>query len=149
MQMNMLTYKDKIWVQIKQLEDNLNALYRPLGEKFSLGPVELRVLTELRSKQKLTMGELAKRIAITGTNLSPVCKKLERSGLIVRERNPDDERKVEVYISEEGWSILKKCEETIQERHKKLPQPNREDFENLLTSLANINRYIKELNSKC
>jgi DNA-binding MarR family transcriptional regulator len=49
-----------------------------------------------------SIGELAEALGITGSSTTTACKRLEKAGLVVRERQLADERMVRVSLTEEG-----------------------------------------------
>lgn len=49
-----------------------------------------------------SIGELAEGLGITGSSTTTACKRLEKAGMVVRERQLDDERMVHVSLTEEG-----------------------------------------------
>lgn len=49
-----------------------------------------------------SIGELADALSITGSSATTACKRLEKAGLVIRERQVNDERMVYVSLTEEG-----------------------------------------------
>lgn len=139
----MLRYTEEIWVQVKELEESLYELYKPLSNEFSLSIIGLRVLQKVKADGPLSMGKLAKSLFITGTNLSPLCKLLEKRNYLKRTRNRQDERVVEVCITAEGEAVTKECERQISEKIKRVPPLNKSDLEKLIYLLRNINLYFQ------
>lgn len=60
----------------------------------------------LQSKQPITVGELVKLLGIDQGNGSNMCKKLEKKGWVLRQRNPYDERVVLLSLTAQGEDIL-------------------------------------------
>jgi MarR family transcriptional regulator, organic hydroperoxide resistance regulator len=54
----------------------------------------------------LTVGALGERMRLDSGTLSPLLKRLERAGLVDRKRDPDDERRVRVALTETGRQRL-------------------------------------------
>lgn len=75
----------------------------------------------LQSKQPMTVGELVRLLGIDQGNGSNMCKKLEKKGWILRQRNPQDERVVLLSLTAQGEEILnhihaysqKKCKDVF------------------------------------
>jgi DNA-binding MarR family transcriptional regulator len=63
-----------------------------------------------------SIGELAGALGITGSSATTACKRLEKTGLVIRERQLDDERMVRVSLTEEGRTRV----ETWQQQRREL-----------------------------
>jgi DNA-binding MarR family transcriptional regulator len=63
-----------------------------------------------------SIGELADALGITGSSATTACKRLEKTGLVIRERQLDDERMVRVSLTEEGRTRV----ETWQQQRREL-----------------------------
>ncbi len=55
--------------------------------------------------QALSVGELGSRLRLDSGTLTPVLKRLEAMQLVVRRRDPADERRVLIGVTEEGWRL--------------------------------------------
>lgn len=66
-------------------------------------PPMLLLLRRLAATQGAsTVSELAHRVSLAPSTVSPMLKRLERRGLVHRERDPTDERRVIVVLTGEG-----------------------------------------------
>ena len=72
------------------------------------------VLLELNAApgRRLTMSELGTRAVLSRERISRVVDELERSGLVRRERNPDDKRSFYAVITADGRSRLRRAAPT-------------------------------------
>lgn len=50
-------------------------------------------------------GKLSRRVAIEGATMVRTLDRMERDGLVRRERNPRDRRQIQVFLTERGWSL--------------------------------------------
>lgn len=78
----------------------------PICQQYDVTPQQMYVLTELLEEPGQPAGQLSDRSGILRTNFSSVCHKLEERGLIRRVRNDRDRRAFELYITDEGRSLL-------------------------------------------
>ena len=53
----------------------------------------------------LTVGELGQRLRLDSGTLTPVLKRLEAAGHLVRRRDAGDERRVLLELTESGWAL--------------------------------------------
>ncbi len=79
-----------------------------LREQMSCGPVTMQQCTvlEVLSGGAHTMGGLAAQVAIHQSTLTRIVAKLERQGLVCRERPPDNQRTVVVQITDPGRQLF-------------------------------------------
>lgn len=76
---------------------------------YNLSVSQFAVLEALFHLGLLAQRDLAKKLLQSTGNISTVLKKLEKRGLISRERDPDDNRYMQVCITDAGTEILKRC----------------------------------------
>ena len=80
---------------------SLSRLLRP-GRNSGMTPQQYWLLRQLRRDGSLSIGELAQSLGITTGSVTVACKRLERAGLLTRERQLEDERIVQVALTERG-----------------------------------------------
>lgn len=79
----------------------LARLLRP-GRDSGMTPQQYWLLRQLRRDGSLSIGELAQALGITTGSVTVACKRLEKAGLLTRERQVEDERIVRVALTEQG-----------------------------------------------
>ena len=89
---------------------NVIALYRPLLEPMGLTHPQYLVMLALWERAPRSLGELASVLALDPGTLSPLLKRLERSGLITRKRVPGNERSLAVSLTDDGWALRARAE---------------------------------------
>ena len=67
-------------------------------------------------KKNQTVGELSQSTQILRSNITSVCKKMEKDGYLVRSRSLMDERVVRVSLTDKGTKIMETIGKTIAER---------------------------------
>jgi DNA-binding MarR family transcriptional regulator len=65
-------------------------------------PQQYWLLRHLRRAGPRNIGELADELGVTTASATMACKRLEKAGLVIRERQADDERIVQVALTEQG-----------------------------------------------
>ncbi|BCP53057.1 MarR family transcriptional regulator [Kaistia sp. 32K] len=83
-----------------------NRAYRPLLDKLGLTYPQYLVLLTLREHGDQTVGEIGARIFLESNTLTPLLKRLEAAGHLVRRRDTADERQVRVALTDQGRSLL-------------------------------------------
>jgi DNA-binding MarR family transcriptional regulator len=91
---------------LARLQTEVNRLDRLCAVAYRAGTAEdLQVLRLLRSAGSLRVGEIAARRASSVANISARLDRLEKRGLLTRERPPGDRRAVVAVLSEAGIEI--------------------------------------------
>ena len=65
-------------------------------------PQQFWLLRHLRRSGPLSIGELANALGVTKGSATMACKRLEKAGLLTRQRQANDERIVHVVLTEQG-----------------------------------------------
>lgn len=81
------------------------ALYRPLLDRLGLTYPQYLVMLVLWDRTSCTIKELGSALQLDSGTLSPLLKRMEAHDLVVRRRSVDDERRVEVTLTEKGWGL--------------------------------------------
>ncbi|NLG82103.1 MAG: winged helix-turn-helix transcriptional regulator [Bacilli bacterium] len=103
--MDNIDLKNIIWTYIRNITDNINLAVAPICDKYGLTLLQTRILMALLKLGKCTIGTLADEVSMAGTNISTMCKKLDKKGLLVRKREIRDERVVRVALTDKGKEI--------------------------------------------
>lgn len=69
-------------------------------------PPQLDALCHLREQPLLTMGELGQRMGLACSTATDLCDRMERNGLIVRERDRVDRRVIRLRITSRGEDVI-------------------------------------------
>jgi MarR family transcriptional regulator, organic hydroperoxide resistance regulator len=97
---------------VKALERYSRDVYRSYG---LTGP-QLWALKTLARRGPLSAGQLADALAVHQSSLSTLVQRLERRGLVRRERESDDRRFVRIALSERGGRVAADAPEAAQGR---------------------------------
>ena len=79
--------------------------YRPMLSELGLTYPQFLVLLVLWETDDCTVGELGERLMLDSGTLTPLLKRLERSELVERRRDPGDERRVRVRLTPAGHAL--------------------------------------------
>lgn len=80
----------------------MTAVYRPLLEPLGLTYPQYLVLTVLWERGPQPIGAIVERLEMDYGTISPLVKRLESHGLVRRVRSAQDERQVEVALTDDG-----------------------------------------------
>ncbi|ARI75719.1 MarR family winged helix-turn-helix transcriptional regulator [Halobacillus mangrovi] len=87
----------------------MTKLYRPLLADLNITYPQYLVLLALWETNPLTVKELGKRLYLDSGTLTPMLKRMETEGLLVRERSKEDERSVVVSLTIKGEEAEEKA----------------------------------------
>ena len=117
---------------------NVVALYRPVLAPMGLTHPQYLVMLALWQYAPVSVKELATLLELDSATLSPLLKRLEAAGLVRRERNPDDERRLMVTLTPAGREMQEKARD-IPERMMRLLGMDPEELRHLNAVLSRLN----------
>jgi MarR family transcriptional regulator, organic hydroperoxide resistance regulator len=79
--------------------------YRPWLDQLGLTYPQYLVLSVLWEGDDQTITAIASRLDLEPSTITPLVKRLEQAGHVVRRRNPSDERQVKVSLTDQGRAI--------------------------------------------
>lgn len=88
----------------------LNRAYKPLLEPFGLTYPQYLVMLVLWESDDLAVKEIGERLMLDSGTLTPLLKRLEATGYVVRRRASHDERQVIISLTDDGRALAKKAE---------------------------------------
>lgn len=83
--------------------------YKPLLDKIDLTYTQYIAMMVLWESKSIGVKELGKRLYLDSGTLTPLLKRLEGKGFLRRERSSQDERAVNINITEAGERLKKKA----------------------------------------
>ena len=83
----------------------MTKLYKPLLTRLGLTYPQYLVMLVLWEQDGMTVSELGERLFLDSGTLTPLLKRLEASGLLARERDAQDERRVRVTLTGPGRAL--------------------------------------------
>lgn len=83
--------------------------YKPFLDAIDLTYTQYIAMMVLWEMKQVNVSELGKRLFLDSGTLTPVLKKLEAKGYIKRERSAEDERVLNVTITEAGEALKEKA----------------------------------------
>ena len=83
----------------------MTGCYRPLLDELGLTYTQYAALLVLWEHESVTLGFLCAQLQLDTGTLSPLLKRPETQGLIVRRRRVEDERTVQLTVTAEGTAL--------------------------------------------
>ncbi|WP_299573959.1 MarR family transcriptional regulator [uncultured Shewanella sp.] len=79
--------------------------YRPLLDKLSLTYPQYLVMMVLWKESGISVKILGEKLYLDSGTLTPLLKRLELKGLVIRDRNKEDERVRVLHLTDEGQAL--------------------------------------------
>ena len=112
-------------------------VYNPLLKQIGLTYTQYLVLLALWEYGKTTVGELCRALYLDCGTLTPLLKKMEENGWVVRTRSKGDERVVNVSVTDAGWKMREQVKDLPEQVGGCIAMP-REDLYTLYTLLRRL-----------
>lgn len=141
--------KDEIWLLARAIAEGLEDTLAPAAAESGLTLTQARLLICCAHQPDLTAGELSRRTGIAAANISSMCKRLERDGLLQRLRDPQDERLVHIRLTERGEAAMQAMDAAIAARYgRALGEEDPEELAQIMAGLQKLGALLKRLNRK-
>lgn len=83
----------------------MTKVYKPLLQALGLTYPQYLAMLVLWERDAITVGEISARLLTDPGSLTPLLKRLEADGLLDRVRSKEDERVVQLYLTERGKAL--------------------------------------------
>jgi len=100
-----LAVEAQVCLTVSAAARSLVAFYRPLLEPLGLTHPQYLAMLALWQHERLSLKDLAALLHLEPATASPLVKRLEAMGLVRRERASDDERALEIAVTENGRAL--------------------------------------------
>jgi len=97
-----ITLDDQLCFSLYGASLAINRAYKPLLDALEITYPQYLVLSALWEVDDQSVGAIAERLGLDSSNVTPLIKRMEASGLLSRRRNPADERQVVVSLTDQG-----------------------------------------------
>lgn len=95
--------------------NRMNRMHKPFLDPLGLTFPQYLVMLELFNGTPRSVGELGNKLGMDTGTITPLLKRLETSGKVLRQRDPEDERRVLITLTDSGdelraalWSVTDK-----------------------------------------
>lgn len=127
------------------VETAVNELITPAVKKEGLTLRQYYILLIIEEKKRTSIGVLANSVNLAQSNISIICKTLEGAGFIYRGRQKEDERIVEIYLTEKGTALMNKLNKEFDSLDKVLLEVSKERLELISNGYNEFSSLIKTL----
>ncbi|MBD3905780.1 MarR family transcriptional regulator [Chryseobacterium sp. Ch-15] len=132
-----LKLENQICFPLYVIAKQITGLYRPFLDELDITYPQYLVMMTLWENDGLAVNNIGEKLYLDSGTLTPLLKRLEAKGFIMRKRKKEDERVVQVFISESGKALQLKACEIPAKMHQKVGV-SKEDWAELSNSVKKI-----------
>ena len=121
--------------------------YQPFLDELGITYPQYLVLMVLWENDGLTVNEISAKLILKTNTLTPLLKRMEAQGLILRQRSEDDERKVLISLTQKGLDMRENAASIPQKLTEKL-NSDKLDLNKLIELRKSLNLLIDFLDKK-
>lgn len=142
-----LKLNNQLCFPIYALSRQVTAIYRPYLDKIGLTYPQYLVIMVLWEYKTVTVKQLGELLWLDSGTLTPLLKRMEANGFLIRKRSSEDERVVDILITEKGEALEKEAE-SIPPAMKKALEIGDEELATLREHLKKILNITSKCNAK-
>ncbi len=105
MKFDNLTLNNQICFALYNATNSIVRYYNPLLSKHGLTYTQYLVMIIILKKNSLRICDIAEKLNLPASTITPVVKKLEKLKLLKKSRNLSDERNIDVIITKQGINL--------------------------------------------
>ena len=113
-------------------------VYRPLLEPLGLTYSQYLVMLVLWERDGRSVGDLGQCLYLDSGTLTPLLKRMEKAGLLLRSRDPEDERRVLISLTQQGLEMQLEAKKIPQQLLQKVNVQNIEQLRDSMQDLVEI-----------
>lgn len=135
-----LELENQICFPIYALAKEIISQYRPHLDLLDITYPQYLVLMVLWKEKEQTVGQLGEKVFLDSGTLTPLLKRMEQKGMVMRIRGTEDERVVKLSLTEKG--------KALKERAKDIPQKLMESMQVSEAELLELKTIVTKILNK-
>lgn len=108
--MNPLALDEQLCFPFYAISREITRRYRPLLEPLGLTYPQYLVMLVVWEEEGQSLKAIGERLHLDSGTLTPLLKKLEAVDLLRRVRKPEDERHIQIFLTDDGRALRKQAE---------------------------------------
>lgn len=131
-------YRTQLLKSIHTLKGAMDRRLESIVQEDGLTALQAILLLLISEGLVTNIGSLCRELGVTQSNASAMCKKLEKDGFLTRRRNAEDERVVNLALTEKGTQTLARVQEELKQQDPCFDQLSDEKYRLLLSILDEL-----------
>ena len=106
---------EQVLIALRRVIRATDLYSKHLAKTSGLTAPQILLLQAIRDRGQVTIGELAEEISLSQATVTTIIDRLEKRGLVYRQRSTEDKRKVHAFLTEKAEQVLKDAPMPLQE----------------------------------
>lgn len=136
------SHDERILGSLRRIIRAVDLYSRYLALRYSLTGPQLVCVRHLLKHGATAPGTLARRISLSPATVTGIVDRLEKRGLVTRERSREDKRKVEIALTDEGRTLAHQMppplHEAFSRRLNELPLEEQQEIDRVLEKIVGM-----------
>lgn len=146
--MQLSDFKTEMWSLMYQVKSGMQKSFEPIMQSEGLTMIQAYILLGLSEGTITNISSLCKEFGMNQGNVSTMCKNMENTGLIKRNRGSDDERIVTLSLTEKGKDTIRRLHAKADELDTIFEQVPIEKLEAIINGMHEFSELLKMLSAK-
>ncbi|MGI6031309.1 MAG: MarR family winged helix-turn-helix transcriptional regulator [Eubacteriales bacterium] len=135
----------KIFAQLPRFFWKVSKVEWPAKE-YRVNVIQIHILAALVNQGSLSMSSVAQRLNMSKQQATQTVNRMEELGVIRREQDPQDRRRINIVLSDKGMEVAHKLQEIMTRQvEKALAVLSEEDRRELEDSIDRMNMILSKL----
>lgn len=106
---------EQVLIALRRVIRATDLYSKHLAKTSGLTAPQILLLQAIRDRGQVTIGELAEEISLSQATVTTIIDRLEKRGLVYRQRSTEDKRKVHAFLTEKAHQVLQDAPMPLQE----------------------------------
>ena len=93
-----------------------------LFSEIGIHPKQIPLLCQLEKKEGMSPKEISENLHISAATVAVSMKRLEKTGVIERRSDQEDQRRIRIYLTERGRELIEKVRTCVEQNEKMIFQ---------------------------
>ena len=134
---------ERLCFTVSETHRLFNKFYQKALDEFQLTYLQYVILLVLGEEDHRHMKELSYALSLNSNTLTPVLKRMENRGWIVREKPRDDKRQLIIHLSNKGIESQDAVVNAVQSCGYFFSEISPESYQKTVSALSSLNQVIK------
>lgn len=109
------TTSDNVLINLRRIIQAIDLHSRQLARQHGITTPQLIILKQIEVKKSITVTQLAKEVSLKQATVTDILNRLERKGLVQRQKDTSDRRRVLVKETDAGKKLLEAAPSPLQD----------------------------------
>jgi DNA-binding MarR family transcriptional regulator len=138
-----LKLDNQLCFRLYYISRKMTKAYQPLLKKYDLTYPQYIVMLAMFEEKRVDFKVLSQRVNLAEGTLTPIIKRLEKMGYVKKEKNEDDQRKIDVVLTKKGDQLNEKIIDVPMGLAKRL-QLSLERYQSVVHELEELDKLLDQ-----